>query len=145
MPVSDSLTTNDDFDDMYSFLNLGRDVGPEEDDSMGASADADVGAGAGAGVDAMDPSTAFLDDVQPQQVPPEPDTDRRVVSISAVSSKKTGNRGKRKSDVALGKVEMEVPSPPAPEPALSAPKRGGVKMNMNVTGTARPAKRRKNK
>jgi heat shock transcription factor len=116
--------TSDDFD-MYRFFDVD---GPNDDDGV----DADV--------DDWDPSTAFVDDVQ---VPPEPE---RRVSTPHVSSKKSGGGKKRKSDVALGEVQMEVTAPPAlePEPALSGqpPKRGGVKMKMNVT--RRPAKRRKN-
>jgi len=118
VPLCDPPNAHDnDFDEMYNFLNLGRDDVPE-----------DAGG---------DPSTAFLDDMQVL-----PELDRRA-SASPVSSRQS--IGKRKSDVALSEVQMEVPAPPAPEPAPSKqpPKRGGVKMNMNASGTTRPAKRRK--
>jgi len=120
--MHDAPATEDDFNDMYHFLNLGHD-GSEEDNPD-------------AGADCGDASTAFLDNVQVQ---PEPEPETKA---SPVDSKKFS--GKRKSDVALGEVRAQIPvSEPAP---TGPPKRGGVKMNMNVGGTAsRPAKRRRDK
>jgi hypothetical protein len=127
VPISDPSTTADDDDfDMYSFLNLGRDTGPVIDDST-------TGMG-GAGVDVGDSSTAFLDNIQIPQPESEPAPDRRMSNSPAIA-KKSGGGSKRKSDVAeLGEVHMEVPAS-NPEPVASGqppPKRGGVKMSLNV-------------
>jgi hypothetical protein len=114
--------TEDDFNDMYNFLNLGHDGSQEGNHDVGA--------------DGGDASTAFLDNMQVQ---PEPVPETRA---SPTNTKKSG--GKRKSEAALGEVQAQIPiSEPAP---TGPPKRGGVKMNMNVGGTpSRPVKRRKDK
>jgi hypothetical protein len=147
-PVSDPPITADDDFDMYSFLNLGRDGGPGDDGSTGAGIGVGVGVGVGADVDHGDPSTAFLDDVQMPMPPPElePQPERRM-SVSPVSSKKSEGGRKRKSDAAqLGEVQMEVPAPAVVVGGQPPPKRGGVKMNMNVAGTVtRSTKRRRQK
>jgi hypothetical protein len=114
--------TEDDFNDMYNFLNLGHDGSQEGNHDVGA--------------DGGDASTAFLDNMQVQ---PEPVPETRA---SPANSKKSG--GKRKSEAALGEVQAQIPI--SEPPPTGPPKRGGVKMNMNVGGTpSRPVKRRKDK
>lgn len=128
VPGSGPPTTPDDEFDMYSFLNLGRDNALED------------GNGVGPDVNGGDLSTAFFDNVQLPPLQPE------RLSASPVSSGKSAGGNKRKSDVVLDEVQMEVPAPtPEPAPTARPPKRGGVKMDMNVGTVTRSSKRKKNK